>query len=176
MTRRIIPACVALAALCLPAAAAAAKLPSFPSNSIVIKKSIGGVALGQSAKKAKSAWGSGKGCTSSKGFDACTYDGGASGNAQWTAIDGKVVDMHVNVASDGGRPNFKSPLAALKTSKGIGLGSTYKAVKQAYPGGLTDDQHTYWGLQAGRMKPFTTFIFSNGRVIQINTGDGKHQG
>ncbi len=174
MIRRTIPACAVLVALAIPASAAA-KLPSFPSSSIVPKVSIGGVSLGQSQKKAKAAWGTKGGtCTFDQNFGSCTFEAGTSGTAQWTADDGKVTSVRIYTGSSGSTPNFKTPLTALKTSKGIGIGSTLKAVKQAYPTGKGDK--TYWAIGGARLKPYTTFIVSAGRVTQITTGDGKHQG
>lgn len=174
MTRRMIPVGAALLALALPAAASA-KLPSFPSTSIVIKSSIGGVSLGQSQKNAKAAWGTKGGtCTFDQNFGSCTFEAGTSGTAQWTADDGKVTSVRIYTGTTGSTPNFKTPLTALKTSKGIGIGSTLKAVKQAYPTGKGDKN--YWAVGGARLKPYTTFVVSSGRVTQITTGDGKHQG
>jgi hypothetical protein len=169
----MIPVGAALLALALPATAAA-KLPSFPSKSIVIKQSIGGISLGQSLKRAKSTWGTTKECTFDKGFGSCNFDGGASGNAQWTAVDGKVVSVQIGAGLDGISPNFKGSVASVKTSKGIGIGATAKAVKQAYPTGKGSKD--YWSIGGEPRKAFTTFIFNKGRVSLITTGDGKHQG
>jgi hypothetical protein len=172
-TRTLVPACALIAALALPGAAAA-KLPSFPSKLIEPAKSIAGVKLGQSQKAAKSAWGSGKECTFQNGFGNCSFTGDAQGNAQWAAVDGKVVDVSISAGYDGVKPHFGGPLLTLKTSKGIGIGSTLKAAKAAYPSGKV---YTGTVLSVpGKGKSYTTFAFNKGKCVSINAGDGKHQG
>ena len=72
-----------------------------------------------------------------------------------------------------GKPVFRTPLANLKTAKGIGLGATFKQVKQAYP--KAKDYSGVLSLK-GKGKSYTTFGFEDKRLTQISIGDGKHQG
>jgi hypothetical protein len=172
-TRTLVPACALIAALALPGAAAA-KLPAFPSKVIEPAKSIGGVKLGATLKSAKAAWGTNKDCFFEKGNGTCSYQNGKQGNAQWSGVEGKVVDISISAGYNGTDPYFGGPLLTLKTSKGIGIGSSLKSAKQAYPGGKV-----YQGSVLsvpGKGKSFTTFSFVKGKCAAINIGDGKHQG
>jgi hypothetical protein len=175
-TRTLTLACALVAALVLPAAAVA-KLPSPASNLIEPAKSIGGVKLGQGTKKAKQAWGKGAECTldGSGRNGACGYAGSQKqGSASFGVVDGKVVDAFLNAGSDSkGKAVYRTPLASFKTTKGIGLGATFKQVKQAYPK-AKDISGVL--LLKGKGKSYTTFAFEDKRLNLISIGDGKHQG
>lgn len=177
MPTRILTLACALAAMLALATVAAAKLPSPASNLIEPAKSIGGVKLGQGVKKAKQAWGKGGECTidESGRNGSCQYAGSSKqGNANFGVVDGKVVDAYLYVGRNSkGKPVFRTTLANLETAKGIGLGATFKQVKQAYP--KVKDYSGVLSLK-GKGKTYTTFGFEDKRLIQISIGDGKHQG
>ncbi len=175
-TRILTLACALVAALALTATAVA-KLPSPSSNLIEPAKSVGGVKLGQGLKKAKQAWGKGADCTTDESGrnGGCSYVGSQKqGSASFGVVDGKVVDAFLNAGRDSkGKTVFRTPLANFKTAKGIGLGATFKQVKQAYP--KAKDFSGILSLK-GKGKTYTTFGFDDKRLNLITIGDGKHQG
>jgi hypothetical protein len=104
---------------------------------IVLNKSIGGVKLGQSAKKAKAAWGSSAACgPTSAGVQYCQWKGkDPEGTATYTLQNGKVVNVSITCGFKDGKDFIGPPLNNLKSKKKIHLGSTSKKVMDAYPGG-----------------------------------------
>jgi hypothetical protein len=143
MTARIAVVLGAILALALPATAGAA-LPKPSTTLIVPGKSIGGVALGATATKVKKAWGNTKDCE----FQ-CIYEGGKHGDESATNAGvlleepaskkgpAKVWRIFLTVGQkkvgNELKPDFDTPLAEFKTSKGIGIGSKVSEVQRAYP-------------------------------------------
>jgi hypothetical protein len=127
-----------LLALVLPLAAAA-KLPSSSTKTIVFGKSVGGVAIGSPLSSAKRAWGSGSTCqpvalaTAETGTQ-CVWSAGKASDygaarMQLTAAKNKVAVIAL-VDGTGGP---KGGIRRYVTAKGIGLGDTLAAFKKAYP-------------------------------------------
>jgi hypothetical protein len=126
-------------ALILGATAAVPSLAALPvptSRLIVPGRSLGGVKLGGTFAAGLKAWGRGATCTQGTRFHICSYTTSnfADGNAGFTGKPGGRIDMIQVAAGYTGRdPNFKTSLVKFKTAKGVGLGSTSRAVKSAYP-------------------------------------------
>ncbi|MBN9621344.1 MAG: hypothetical protein J0H06_00080 [Actinobacteria bacterium] len=140
-SRTGLPIVVGLLSLiaCLVPGGAAAALPKASSTLIEPGKSIGGVALGASPTSVTKAWGPGCAETS------CTYSAASkTGQSPALALVGfektgskfAAWEMSITVGSiiSGAKPTpeFDTPLADFKTSKGIGLGSTATELKRAY--------------------------------------------
>ncbi|HEY6779649.1 MAG TPA: hypothetical protein VI111_01775 [Thermoleophilaceae bacterium] len=176
MPTRILTLACALAAVLALATTAAAKLPAPSSNLIEPAVSIGGVKLGQSVKKAKAAWGKGE-CSGDKRNGSCQYAGTQKqGSASFGYVDGKVVDMFLSLGlTKQNKRVYRTPLAALKTVRGIGLGSTHKAAKQAYPKAKEPAGFSVMSLK-GKGRRYMTLSFENGRIFNLSIGDGEHQG
>ena len=113
-------------------AVAGAKLPTFASKKIVLGKSIGGVRPGMTLAAAQSAWGpggiseAGDPCQES-GRTSCIWKGGSVREQAIVGLDGNGVVQSVRIV---GGP--KSPLAKLKTSKGLGLGTKSSVFFKTY--------------------------------------------
>ncbi|HZP73819.1 MAG TPA: hypothetical protein VFA97_10640 [Gaiellaceae bacterium] len=119
---------------------AGANLPRLPSKLIVPFQSLGGVSIGESYAAAKKTWGAASGNTSScseKGGGWCTYTTVTLGNASFQCYRQRVVQIAIgydNSAKE--KPEFSAtPLNALKTASGIGLGSSFGKLAAAYPSG-----------------------------------------
>lgn len=163
--RALIVALTAATLLAAPATVAA-KLPKFPSKELVPGKSFAGLKLGQSVKAAKKAWGTNKQCSFTKDTASCAWDHGKNGFVQWSAYDGKVVSIRANLGAAGSKPFFGGPLLKIKSSKKVGLGSTFKKWKKAYPQAYSDDGGSLGIGRAG--KPFTSITFTgSGRANSI---------
>ena len=122
--------------------AAQAKLPAPKAKTVVFGKSIAGVKLGASLADAQQAWGSGGTCVAPQPATAaspivttCTWTQAASGSTDFTVSADKVtqIGLHPTRNSTTGKPKLSGPITAFKTSKGIGIGSTLKALRKAYP-------------------------------------------
>ncbi len=118
MKRCFVVAAAAVVALACASEAAAVFHP--PSKLIVLGKSVGGVALGDSRAKAIGTWGAPDRCQSGGGGFNCEYN-------------------QDEISFAGGKQGISSidVLAAnlgFHTSKGIHIGSTVQQLKQAYPG------------------------------------------
>jgi hypothetical protein len=163
----------ALATLALCATAAwAATLPTFKSDLIVPNRSLAGVTLKSTYKQAIRAFSSGtRGCSTTKG---CSYQ--AADGATFSILFAKLTETSKPIVAEiaiqtGSKvtgahqtptPLFDTPLAAMKTAQGIGLGSTLGALKRAYPhltGNAVDgfemkghgEYGTHFGLLGGRV-------------------------
>lgn len=118
-------------AFALPASAAA-KLPTIAKvyRTIVLNKSIGGVHLGDTLKRAKKVWGPGSKCTKSAGGTSCVWNGGKLGAMSFGVRQG-----HVNVIDlslvNGQQYHPSKQLAQIKLHK-IHLGSPRTALTSAY--------------------------------------------
>jgi hypothetical protein len=166
---------VALATLLLTAGAqAATTTPKLANRLIVPNKSVGSLKLGQSRSAALAAWGKGTTC----GAGGCVFGKEptpASGRAQYSlaaTIEGAsptVATIVLEAGPFGKKLNFKTPLASLKTSKGIGLGSTKAQLLRAYPHMTSAGANFY-------VIPFsptdeTIFGLLGGRVNMIAIGE-----
>ncbi|HEY3776353.1 MAG TPA: hypothetical protein VGL69_25385 [Solirubrobacteraceae bacterium] len=171
MKKFLIAGAAALAALALCATAAwAVTLPTFKSDLIVPNRSLAGVTLKSTYKEAIRAFSSGtRGCSTTKG---CSYQ--AANGASFSILFAKLTETSKPIVAEisiqAGRkvsgvhdtPVFDTPLAAMKTAQGIGLGSTLGALKRAYPhltGNAVDgfeikghgEYGTHFGLLGGRV-------------------------
>ena len=162
----------ALACLLLGSAvAAASSLPAFRTHLIVPNHSLAGVALGSTPAAADRELGvSAAHCSAKKG---CTFSA-ADQSAFSIVFAGTVhhptpfvaeISITTGVTKTGAR-SFDSPFADLKTSAGIGLGSTARAVKAAYPHATGSASQGYFEI-AGHGDLATEFIITGGRVSGI---------
>lgn len=169
---------LAAAALALPAVASA-KLPSYADHTFVPGVGIGGVKLGQTHAQAKRAWGSGGACTDFY----CTYQDArrpALGSATFGFEDGKrgrVSNITIYVGTDArGKPVFRTPLAAAKGVNGVGLGSSRRAVKAAYPKAKAIRGVTNELSLVDRRRNETLFFFTSNRLVRILLRDDRPRG
>jgi hypothetical protein len=161
------------AALATPTLAQAVSLPTAKSTLIVPAKSLAGVKLNSSVAAAVAAWGKGGSCTPG----GCEYGTPSSSLGTANFIAGKrsetgpvlVVDISISVGRTGPnlKPNFKTPLARYATASGIGLGSTVKELKHAYPHLVSEQGKVF--LLKGAGESMTTFVAEHGRVETITT-------
>jgi hypothetical protein len=142
MKKFLMTGAAALATLALCATAAwAATLPTFKSDLIVPNRSLAGVTLKSTYKQAIVAFRSGsRGCSTTKG---CSFR--AANGATFSIIFARLTQTSKpivaqislqagdKVSGEHETPVFDTPLAAIKTANGIGLGSTVSALKHAYP-------------------------------------------
>jgi hypothetical protein len=164
----------ALVILALSAAGAlAVTLPTFKSDLIVPNKSVAGVTLKSTYKQAIQAFRSGaKGCSTTKG---CSFR--ASNGATFSVLFARetqkskpfvaeiTVEAGAKYVGSTETPLFDTPLTALKTAQGIGLGSTLAAVKRAYPHAVGSAVR---GLEIkGHGAYETHFNFTKGHVTLI---------
>jgi hypothetical protein len=179
-TFRLVAAAVAaLAAFVLPVAAQA-KLPSFSDTSLAPNVGFGGAALGDTRAQLKSAFGSGGVCSDF----ACMYQDtrrSQLGYAQIAFEDGKrgkVSNLSLSVGTDPrtGKPVFRTPLAAIQSSSGIGLGSSQRAVKAAYPGAKGIRGAPDFLSMFDRHRNQTVFTFTNHRLSRILIQDDRPRG
>lgn len=172
-------AALAVAALAAPAAAQA-KLPSFSDPSLTVGIGFGGVELGQTHAQAKRAWGSGGDCSD---FNCMFQDvrRPTAGYAQFSFEDGKrgrVSTMDISVGTDSrtGKPVFRTPLAAIRGTAGIGLGSSQRAVKAAYPKAKTIRGASNYLSLVDRQRNQTVFSFTDHRLTRIFIQDDRPRG
>jgi hypothetical protein len=170
--RRLLAAPVAFAVI-VPATAHAG-LPQATSHAIVLNTSIAGVTLNSSYATAHKAWGKGGVCEPDTG---CSYAVKANvptdatvsfmvGRTTPTA-KAKVIQISLRAGmTKSGAYVFDSPLAAYKTAKGIGLGSTAAELKRAYPQGrsLAGGANYYIKGKGDRQ---TSFTVTKGRVTGL---------
>jgi hypothetical protein len=165
--RRIASLLVAVTACALAPATASAALPSPKTTAIVPGKSIAGVAVGMSVKRALAAWGPGSACTEETVQDACYWIGtDRQGNASFNVVKGKVVQITISTGRKGNELVYAGPLQAWKTSKKARLGSKTYAVVRAYP----KVRGSGTGPVLGSGNHTTTFQVSGDRIYQINVG------
>jgi hypothetical protein len=131
----------ALALVALPALASAG-LPQASSTLIVPNKSIGGVALGAKVAQVTNAWGA------TKCEFQCLYEAPKKGlrtpatasvlleqKSETAPAKVWLISLNAGFKPSGSEsvPDFDTPLAEYKTSKGIGIGSTIAELTRAYP-------------------------------------------
>ncbi len=172
----VLAAAVAALALAATAMAATGSLPSFKSHLIVPNRSVGGVVLKSSAASAVRTLGASRSCSVDNG---CVFTkNGANFSVQFARLTAHskpiVASISMNVEMTGsGTPVFTTPLVALKTASGIGLGSTAAAVKHAYPAAKGSPKTGYAIVGADAHQ--TTFTLVHGRVTTISMA-GVHLG
>jgi hypothetical protein len=177
--RLVVAAAAALAAFVLPTAVQA-KLPSFSDTSFVPNVGIAGAELGQSRAAAKHALGSGGVCND---FDCMYQDTRRSylGYAQVGFEDGKrgkVSNLSISAGTDPrtGKPYFRTPLAVIKGADGVGLGSSQRAVKAAYPKAKPIRGAPDYLSIVDRHRNQTVFFFSAHRLMRIVMQDDRPRG
>lgn len=173
MKARITIALVAAFALAIPAAAVQAAQPNAKSTLIVPNKSLGGVKLGSSLAAAEAAWGKNGTCTAS----GCTYttSSGKVGSASFllAALAPGARATVVSVSVEAGllgtatKLNFNSPLDRFRTVSGIGIGSTVKRLRHAYPHLIKETGASFYTLK-GPGEGFTGFDVVEGRVASVH--------
>jgi hypothetical protein len=162
----------ALVSLSLVATAFAAGLPTFKSNLIVPNQSLAGVKLKSTYPEAVQVLKSGaKGCSITR----CSYEGadGSTFSVLFARLTAKSKPFVAQIMLQAGSkvtgttetPVFTTPLVALKTANGIGLGSTVAAVKHAFPHATGNALDGY--EIKGHGEYGTSFHFLHGRVTSI---------
>jgi hypothetical protein len=165
---------VVLGAAILPVTAAHAALPTLQNHLIVPNKSIAGIQLNESYAAAGKAVHS-SGCSKLHG---CNFSGAnhSDFNVQFASTNGTsffVGEISITAGFNGnGVPVFKPPLTALKTASGIGLGSTARKVKAAYPKVTGNPREGYFLNGRGQLR--TLFQFTNGRLTHMVVAAGKY--
>jgi hypothetical protein len=169
---RIVLTAALTAALALPSFAQAS-LPHAHSTSIVPFKSLAGLKLNSSVAAATKAWGKGGTCTES----SCTYTSKTGGTASFLAAR-KLTDtapllvVQISIeaplkSSTSLKRNFNTPLASYRTPSGIGIGSSAKSLKHAYPHLIKEGTTEY--ILKGPGESSATFVLSEGKVEAIST-------
>jgi hypothetical protein len=172
MKARTVVAVGVAAALAVPAFAQAAPLPKDTNNSLIVpQKSVGALKLNSTIAQAYAAWGKVSSCNAG----GCDYGSqiGSSGQASFqlakTTETNAALVVSITIAisrSSTGKANFKTPLSRYRTAKGIGLDSSVKELKRAYPH-LTANAGAYFLKGAGESS--TLFLAEKGRVEEIST-------
>lgn len=178
--RRPIPAVVLVAAALALPAVAQAKLPSFADGSWAANVGIGGVKLGQTHAQAKSAWGPGGTCNDYY----CQYQDPRRASLGYATVSfedgkrGRVSNMIISTGSDPrtGRPVFRTPLANVEGPNGIKLGSSFRAVKAAYPKARAPRGSTDYLSLTDRHRNTTLLFFSARRLSRIVIQDSRARG
>ena len=166
--RRFAMLLVAVTACALAPAAASAALPRPASTAIVPGKSIGGVGIGMTVRRALAVWGRGSHCTAATIRRSCTWTGsGTQGTASFSVgFTGKVTGITIAAGHNERSPVYKGPLQRWKTSRGTHLGVSAAAVVKAYPKAHSSPS----GPQLGSGSRATTFTKSARRISQISIG------
>lgn len=162
--RRLLPLLVLVAAV--TPATASADLPTFKTTKVDPGKSLAGVKIGASKASALKAWG--KKCRTAR--NQCVYEAKGdtiqskgAGVIFFTA--GKVSAVSFKAPT---KNPFRAPYTKLKTSKGVGIGSTRDQLRAAYPDARTANQGLYVEVYTGSM--MTQFTVGEGRTTNIFIG------
>jgi hypothetical protein len=116
----------------LAAASADATVPKFKNKVIVPGSAIGGLKVGVTKAKARSLWGKGDHCyaiTFTCQFEAPLAGGGLSVFSAYYFKKGKIVAVQISLSRTN---SIDRKLKKLKTSKGIGLGSSMAKARSRY--------------------------------------------
>lgn len=126
-------ALVAAAAVLAVPATAAAKLPTIAkaNRKIVVGKSIAGVKLGDTLKRAKAVWGAGSKCQTTAGNTSCTWDGGTKGTAWFIVKAVKVIQITIAQKQNGVK-YYPSPALSLVKFGKIALGTPEATLTSTY--------------------------------------------
>jgi hypothetical protein len=162
-------------------AVAQAKLPSTANPTFTPGVGIGGVNLGSRIATAKAAWGR---PTMSGDYNASYSDArnGQLGSGDMNFEDGprgRVTNVRISLGFDtrSGKYDFRSPLTAFESSRGITLGSSLRAVKAAYPAWRTQRGYeTAFLSLIGARRVQTIFQFAGKRLYSITIQDGRLRG
>ncbi len=132
-----------LACLTLAASADTSSYPKPAHPAIRVPSTIGGIHVGERLAAARTAWGPGRGrCrVSDSGNTACTYGndrdqgrGVALFAAQGSSPSSRVYLVTIAVGLRlGVTPVYRGPLMRIRTRHGVGLGSTARRLRRAYP-------------------------------------------
>jgi hypothetical protein len=131
---RVITIGTCLAGLLLASVSQAA-LPTFNTSKLIdINRSFAGVKIGGTLSSAKKAWGKPQYCD----VTYCVYrksrQNNSTGEGSYAQKKGIVFNAQLSAPRDSqGKVHFDRPLTLPKTSKGIGIGSTERQFKKAYP-------------------------------------------
>ncbi len=166
----LLVAVVALACAATPAAAHTYTYPNPSDPTIRAPRVIAGVHIGQRLDAARRAWGPGRGgCrVDVSGNTVCTYGndreegrGVAYFAAEGTSPSSRVYLVTIAVwLRLGVTPVYKGPLMRIRTKHGIGLGSTSRRLRRAYPRLRRNSLGFY--LRRGRTEmEFDTFNSTN---------------
>lgn len=172
MNRFLLPFIVFLLLAAGASTANAASLPKPADPTVVIPTSIGGISLNMPEAKARKAWGKGRGeCTKTSVSASCEY-GVRETSSGWASIgfvNGKVRSIYVYGGEVGGKERATAavPLLKIETNSGVGIGSTYAALKKAAPngrveGGVGSDLFRY--SVAGKGSQRMGFVLVGGKV------------
>lgn len=163
-----------LLALLAPASVARAAdprdgMPNPEDPSIVVPRSLGGIAIGDNLQDANRAWGNRDRC--SRGV--CSYGSfsGRQGAARIIRVDGGVGAVQIVSGIEGPKEDvFEGPLLRFETPEGIGLGSKLSELRRAYPE-ATPTPGAGRGLQVeGRgsvRMTFETYRSKENRITEI---------
>jgi hypothetical protein len=108
-------------------------------NTRILPKSIGGLALGDSKREARRAWGKPDRCQLFTQTTICEFGARESrkGYARYDLRGNKVNSMILTAGRRNGQfdgpPSFRGPLLRFKTRNGVGLGSLLSKVKKEFP-------------------------------------------
>ena len=155
------------------ASSAPAALPSPASATIVVGRSIGGVAIGATLAGAHAACGPRGSCRIASGSGTCEYAGSATSSAVEPAYGGfvlrggRVVEVHIDSAFVPDTQTYETSgaLTGLRTSRGIGIGASVAAVRRAYPAAQARAGGLIYALTRGRV--LTEFWVQPGRVWAV---------
>jgi hypothetical protein len=162
---RIAAAAVLSAALIAPVAVlAATPSPKFTSSYIVPNKSLGGLELGGPASNAIKIFGS-RDCSIKTGCSYTAPDQSWSLNVLLAAKTASSKPFIADITLTVAKPSSPS-IPDLKTSSGIGFGSSPAALKKAYPTLLGSAQSTFY-TNINKL-PYTDYHFTNGHLTAIS--------
>ncbi|KAA0273117.1 MAG: hypothetical protein EDQ89_05890 [Acidobacteria bacterium] len=183
MSKPITTALIAATSALLLAATAYAGLPRpRHTDEIDVPRSIAGVELGMSLKRADREWGRAGDCGRARerrGIRACVYEGRnprAGAATIESARRRKVSSIAIRAGLHRGEYVFRGRLLRLATRERIGLGSSRADVRKAYPRALPTANRTGF-IVAGPGRSYLTFqTLDRWRVTGIALVDGEHQG
>ena len=168
-----------LTCLAVPAVADTFSYPKPQDPAIRVPGRIAGIRIGERLDAARNAWGSGRGNCRFRdtGITVCTYGndrdrgrGVAYYAAEGSIPSGRVYTVTIAVGMRlGVVPVYKGPLMRIRTRHGIGLGSTSRRLRRAFPRLRRNSTGFY--IRHGKVEmDFDTFNSANGnRVTSIES-------